>query len=102
MQRLEPTHAPPIGKLSDAPPNGPHEAAGGASLDGWKICESIAVTEMNIGKWYDPISERWIAPREARTIAGYGQSGADKVTESHERREAQRIWQLLGDCCAGE
>ncbi|MBB4262915.1 MULTISPECIES: hypothetical protein [unclassified Bradyrhizobium] len=102
MQRVERSYAPLIGKLSDASPNGSHGAAGGASLDRWKICESIAVTEVNIGKWYDPISERWIVPREARAIAGYGQSGAEKVPESHERREAQRIWELLVDCCAGE
>ncbi|WP_212092142.1 hypothetical protein [Bradyrhizobium tunisiense] len=67
-----------------------------------QICESIAVTEMNIGKWYDPISERWIEPRETRAIAGYDQSSAEKAPESHERGEAQRIWQLLVDCCVGE
>lgn len=54
---------------------------------------------MNIGKWYDPISERWIVPRETRdNIAG--QSSAEKVPEGHDRREAQRIWELLVDCCA--
>jgi hypothetical protein len=60
----------------------------------------IAVTEVNIGKWYDPISERWIVPRETHTIAGYGQSGAEKVPEGREKGKAQRIWQLLVDCCA--
>lgn len=55
---------------------------------------------MNIGKWYDPISERWIVPRETR--ADYGQSSVEKVPDGHERGEAQRIWQLLVDCCAGE
>ncbi|MCK1358571.1 hypothetical protein [Bradyrhizobium sp. 199] len=57
---------------------------------------------MNIGKWYDPISERWIVPREARAFAAYGLPSAEKVPEDQERGEAQRIWQLLIDCCAGE
>lgn len=57
---------------------------------------------MNIGKWYDPISERWIVPRETRAIAGYDQSSTEKVPERHEKGETQRIWELLVDCCAGE
>lgn len=57
---------------------------------------------MNIGKWYDPISERWIVPRETRTIVGFGQSGDETVPEGREKGEAQRIWDLLVDCCAGE
>lgn len=68
----------------------------------WSNCESFDVTEMNIGKWYDPISERWIVPRETRTIAGYGQSSAENVPEGRERDETQRIWELLVDCCLGE
>lgn len=60
------------------------------------------MTGMNIGKWYDPISERWIVPREARAVAGYGRSNAEKAPEDHAKGEAQRIWQLLVDCCAGE
>jgi hypothetical protein len=60
----------------------------------------IAVTEVNIGKWYDPISERWIVPRQAHAIAAFGQSNSEKVPEGHQRSEAQRIWQLLVDCCA--
>ncbi|MCK1736693.1 hypothetical protein IVA79_22720 [Bradyrhizobium sp. 138] len=63
-----------------------------------QICESIALTEMNIGKWYDPISEQWIEPREP--IAEFDRSSAEKVPETREREEAQRIWQLLVDCCA--
>ncbi|QIP04725.1 hypothetical protein [Bradyrhizobium symbiodeficiens] len=102
MPWMERSYAAPIGKLSDAPPNGSHRAAGAATLDRRKICESIAVTGMNIGKWYDPISERWIVPREARAIAGYGRSNAEKAPEDHAKGEAQRIWQLLVDCCAGE
>ncbi|WP_199581201.1 hypothetical protein [Bradyrhizobium sp. MOS003] len=54
---------------------------------------------MNIGKWYDPISERWIVPREARAISG--RSSAEKAPEDHAKGEAQRIWQLLVDSCAG-
>ncbi|KYG24393.1 hypothetical protein SE92_32505 [Bradyrhizobium sp. AT1] len=67
-----------------------------------RIRGSIAVTEINIGKWYDPISERWIVPRQTPGIVGYARSRAEKAPEAHERREAQRIWQLLVDCCAGE
>ncbi|PIT03608.1 hypothetical protein TSA1_24720 [Bradyrhizobium nitroreducens] len=66
------------------------------------IRELIAVTELNIGKWYDPISERWIVPRDIRAIAGYGQRNGEKVPDRYERGEAQRIWELLVDCCAGE
>ena len=55
------------------------------------------MAEMNIGKWYDPISERWIVPRQAHPV-GDRQLGAEKVLES---RETQRIWQLLVDSCAG-
>lgn len=57
---------------------------------------------MNIGIWYDPISERWIVPRQVRSIIGHGQPGAERVSEPYEKREAQRIWDLLVDCCAGE
>ncbi|MBR0994883.1 hypothetical protein JQ580_29665 [Bradyrhizobium japonicum] len=57
---------------------------------------------MNIGKWYDPISQRWIMPREARAIAGYGRSNAEKAPEDRTKGEPQRIWQLLVDCCASE
>lgn len=53
---------------------------------------------MNIGKWFDPISERWIEPREP--IAEFDRSSAEKVPETRAREEAQRIWQLLVDCCA--
>jgi hypothetical protein len=65
-----------------------------------ETCEPIDVTEMNIGKWYDPISEQWIVPRETRTIAGYGQPSAEQGPDAHERGETQRIWDLLVDCCA--
>ena len=102
MPWVERSHAALIGKSSDAPPNGSHRAAGGATLNRRKICGSSAVTEMNIGKWYDPISERWIVPREARAIAEHGRLGAEQAPEDYTKGEAQRIWQLLVDCCAGE
>lgn len=56
---------------------------------------------MIIGKWYDPISQRWIVPREARPVAAYSQSGAEKGLDSRKTGEVQRIWDLLVDCCAG-
>ncbi|MGY8634262.1 hypothetical protein RAD15_17425 [Bradyrhizobium sp. 14AA] len=59
------------------------------------------MTEMNIGKWYDPISQRWIVPREARPVAACSRSNAEKVLETDEMDETQRIWDLLVDCCAG-
>jgi hypothetical protein len=55
---------------------------------------------MNIGKWYDPISEQWIVPRETRTAAGYGRLSAESALETHARGEAQRIWDLLVVSCA--
>ncbi|MEY9178674.1 hypothetical protein ABIG06_000380 [Bradyrhizobium sp. USDA 326] len=76
----------------------PREAQSPPPLD--QICEPIDVTEMHIGKWYDPISERWIAPRETRAIAADDRSSAEQVAETHKREEAQRIWNLLVDCCA--
>jgi hypothetical protein len=65
----------------------------------------VSVIEMNIGKWYDPISERWFAPREAVPHTIFPQPTAERVLETHkrseaQRTEAQRIWELLVDCCA--
>lgn len=54
---------------------------------------------MNIGRWYDPISERWIVPRQAHTV-GYDRSIPEKGLETRKREEQQRIWNLLVDCCA--
>lgn len=45
---------------------------------------------VNPGKWYDPISERWIAPRE------------NHVLELQRTVEIQRIWRALVDCCASK
>jgi hypothetical protein len=56
---------------------------------------------MNIGKWYDPISERWIVPRQMPPVAACAQPDVQLVPETRDR-EAQRIWDLLVDCCAGE
>ncbi len=54
---------------------------------------------MNIGKWYDPITQRWIVPREANPIAIFSQANTEKGMDRHESAEAQRIWELLVDCC---
>ncbi|MCK1383623.1 hypothetical protein [Bradyrhizobium sp. 21] len=59
------------------------------------------MTEIIIGKWYDPISQRWIVPREACPVAAYSQSSADQGFETRKSGEVQRIWDLLVDCCAG-
>jgi hypothetical protein len=48
---------------------------------------------MEIGRWYDPISERWFEPHNVAYIPDL-QQGAKKLIE------VQRIWQLLVDCCA--
>ena len=70
-----------------------------------QTCESIGVTEMIIGKWYDTISQRWIVPREERPVAAYSaaysQSSAEKGLDTRKTGEVQRIWDLLVDCCAG-
>lgn len=55
---------------------------------------------MIIGKWYDPISQRWIVPREERPVAAYSQPSAEKGLDTRKTDEEQRIWDLLVDCCA--
>ncbi|WP_247499867.1 hypothetical protein [Bradyrhizobium sp. 149] len=61
------------------------------------------MTELIIGKWYDPISQRWIVPREAPPVEASSQRGADaeKGLDTRKTGEVQRIWDLLVDCCAG-
>jgi hypothetical protein len=68
-----------------------------------------ASVEMKIGKWYDPISERWFAPREAVSFSDNSScaqpTSPERVLEIHrkaeaQRNEAQRIWQLLVESCA--
>ena len=51
-----------------------------------QIGELIGATEMMIGKWYDPISQRWIVPREERPVADYSQSNPEKGPESSQHR----------------
>jgi len=56
------------------------------------------------GKWYDPISERWIAPRQTRLEAASPAASANThhVLELERTIEVQRIWRALVDCCARE
>jgi hypothetical protein len=60
---------------------------------------------MKIGKWYDPISEQWFVPREVVSAMIRSQPSGQSMSEIHrraaeQRAEAQRIWELLVDCCA--
>jgi hypothetical protein len=55
---------------------------------------------ISLGKWYDPISERWITPREPRRETSSSQMSANHVLEFERTVEIQRIWQALLDCCA--
>ena len=60
---------------------------------------------MNIGKWYDPISERWFVPRDMVSVVACSQPCERDLMEIRrltdvQRAEAQRIWDLLVDCCA--
>jgi hypothetical protein len=54
---------------------------------------------MMIGKWYDPISQRWILPREATPVA-LALPDSEKSPDIRNSSEAERIWHLLVDCCA--
>ena len=58
------------------------------------------MSELNIGKWYDPISQQWIEPREAPPVAPHSQTTAEKVLEIHRQGQTQRIWELLVDSVA--
>ena len=57
---------------------------------------------VNLGKWYDPISERWVAPRERRSATPSPHASENHVLEMQRSVEIQRIWRLLVDCCAGK
>ena len=57
---------------------------------------------VNLGKWYDPISERWIAPREFRSATPSPRASENHVLEMQRSVEIQRIWRLLVDCCASK
>ena len=54
------------------------------------------------GKWYDPISERWMAPREIHTATASPHASENHVLEMQRSIEIQRIWRLLVDCCASK
>jgi hypothetical protein len=51
-------------------------------------------------KWYDPISERWIAPRELNVVPPSPGASENHVLEMQRSVEIQRIWRLLVDSCA--
>jgi hypothetical protein len=55
---------------------------------------------VNLSKWYDPISERWIAPREFRSAPPSPHVSENHVLELQRTVEIQRIWRALVDCCA--
>jgi hypothetical protein len=55
---------------------------------------------VNPGKWYDPISERWIAPREMPSQLTSPEPSANHVLELQKTLEIKRIWRALVDCCA--
>ncbi|SFH89719.1 hypothetical protein [Bradyrhizobium sp. cf659] len=55
---------------------------------------------ISLGKWYDPISERWIVPREPRPEATSSPTSENHVLELQRTVEIQRIWRALVDCCA--
>ena len=57
---------------------------------------------VNLGKWYDPISERWIAPREHHSEATSPHATENHVLEMQRSVEIQRIWRALVDCCASK
>ncbi|WFU77748.1 hypothetical protein QA645_24690 [Bradyrhizobium sp. CIAT3101] len=55
---------------------------------------------VNLGKWYDPISERWIAPRELHPVPTSRHASENHVLELQRSVEIQRIWRTVVDCCA--
>lgn len=55
---------------------------------------------MLMSKWYDPISQQWIVPREKLSAAISPPTIAEEMPESSKRCEAERIWHALVDCCA--
>ncbi|EJN15565.1 hypothetical protein PMI42_00857 [Bradyrhizobium sp. YR681] len=55
---------------------------------------------VNLGKWYDPISERWIAPRAPRLQTAPCHATENHILELEKTIEVQRIWRALVDCCA--
>jgi hypothetical protein len=57
---------------------------------------------VNLGKWYDPISERWIAPRQTHSEGTSSRTNENHVLELQRTVEIQRIWRALVDCCASK
>ena len=55
---------------------------------------------VDLGKWYDPISESWIEPRKPRLEAPSPRATENHVLEFERTIEVQRIWRALVDCCA--
>lgn len=55
---------------------------------------------VSVGSWYDPISERWIAPRPCRPGVVAVAPSPNLVAERQRTAEVQRIWRALVDCCA--
>lgn len=55
----------------------------------------------SLGRWYDPISERWIEPRDTPTATS-PRAENDAAFERQRKLQAERIWRALVDCCARE
>lgn len=54
---------------------------------------------MPIGRWYDPISEQWIEPRNTPGATS-PRAEDDTVVERQRKLQVERIWRALVDCCA--
>ncbi|MCP3390160.1 hypothetical protein NLM27_15380 [Bradyrhizobium sp. CCGB12] len=54
---------------------------------------------MTLGQWYDPISERWIEPRDTKIATSPGVED-DAVFDRQRTLQVERIWRALVDCCA--
>lgn len=52
---------------------------------------------MTLGRWYDPISERWIEPREMRPATP---PRAEDDAARERQKQIERTWRALVDCCA--
>lgn len=56
---------------------------------------------MTIGKWYDPISERWIAPPDVKSAGDRSRPDPEASPDVRTTCETQRIWNLLVDSARG-
>lgn len=54
---------------------------------------------MTLGRWYDPISERWIQPRDKRAATS-PRAEDNAAFDSRGTAQIDRIWRALVDCCA--